>query len=182
MIEIGISLRDLHGRFVSIPTNEKFWKKTNKRSDDECWEWAGQKDKDGYGVLSSSILDGKIKRLRAHRYSWKMNFGDIPSGMFVCHKCDNPSCVNPKHLFLGTPKDNTQDMLKKGRRPNTTGTRGEDHPKAKLTWEKVRLIRKLYLSSNYTNRELGKRFEIGDRQIGYIVRNETWKEDDKKKN
>jgi len=77
-----------------------------------CWEWAAYRDKDGYGV----IRIGKSKE-RAHRVSYVLaSKNDIPPGLFVCHKCDYPPCVRPEHLFVGTPKDNTQDMQKKGRR------------------------------------------------------------------
>jgi len=75
-----------------------------------CWEFQGYKDEKGYG----KIRVGKRIR-RAHRYSYELAKGPIPKGMYVCHKCDNPSCCNPDHLFLGTPKGNTQDMIRKDR-------------------------------------------------------------------
>lgn len=81
-----------------------------RREDDECWGWRGTKDNDGYGSMGAFGV-----QTHAHRYSWLINFGAIPPGMFVCHKCDNPECTNPNHLFLGTPKDNIHDAMRKGR-------------------------------------------------------------------
>ena len=91
---------------------ERFWKKVKKT--DYCWNWIGNKvgGKWKYGIF----LINK-KRFRAHRIIWRMINGEIPRGFFICHKCDNPSCVNPNHLFLGTQADNLKDMFKKGRNP-----------------------------------------------------------------
>ena len=74
-----------------------------------CWDWVGRKDKNGYGILS---IGGNI---RAHRFSYELYYEKIKTGMLICHKCDRPACVNPHHLFQGTPLDNTKDMWNKGR-------------------------------------------------------------------
>lgn len=100
-----------------------------------CWEWAGAKDRDGYGVFGHH----RNKQVRAHRASYEVHFGSIQDGALVCHSCDNPSCINPEHLFLGSPLDNTRDMIAKGRRQ--TPSTGESHPNSKLTAQQVSAIR-----------------------------------------
>lgn len=97
--------------------DEIIWSKVDKSGgEDSCWRWTKGVDKNGYGKLTRKV-PGLRKQitLRAHREAYKLANGDIPENMFVCHTCDNPSCCNPKHLFLGLPKDNTADMVAKGR-------------------------------------------------------------------
>ena len=82
----------------------------------ECHVWTGAKDKDGYGQVQNTRASKELGVRRAHRMSYIDNYGPIPQGMWVLHKCDNPSCIRKEHLFLGTPLDNVTDMIKKGRR------------------------------------------------------------------
>lgn len=93
-----------------------------------CWLWTGSRVRGGYGKFNPL--------LRAHRVSYEEYKGPIPNGMFVCHRCDTPSCINPNHLFLGLPKDNVEDMMAKGRMP--LWNRRKD---TKLTGEQVEQIR-----------------------------------------
>ncbi len=84
----------------------------------DCWLWTGGTDKDGYGQCHAARVAKDNNVTRAHQLSWVMMNGPIPAGMLVCHTCDNPTCVNPAHLFLGTNKDNVHDMINKGRQIN----------------------------------------------------------------
>lgn len=93
----------------------------SKRRRNGCVEWMGCRDKDGYGKI---YVNGK--HTRCHVLSYLLFVGDVPKGMFVCHHCDNPSCINPKHLFVGTHTANMHDMLKKGR---DNYARGDSHYK-----------------------------------------------------
>lgn len=112
------------------PAEERFWRYVPVLSDKTCWNWNGTLDDKGYGTISDSSASPPRK---AHRVSWEIHFGDIPDGLNVCHACDNPACVNPNHLLLGTQAANAIDMSKKGRinpesllnlRPGTPGFYG----------------------------------------------------------
>lgn len=102
----------------AVSLENRFWSRVNKTS--TCWLWTMGTDKDGYGKISSGKRQNR-KHMRAHRVSYELYKGAVPDGMFVCHTCDNPSCVNPEHLFLGTAFDNNRDTINKGRRKNPKG-------------------------------------------------------------
>lgn len=136
-------------------------------ADGPCWEWAGTCGAGGYGVLA---VDHRTHK--AHRLAYETWVGPIPEGMVVRHKCDNPPCINPEHLELGTPKDNARDREERGRR---TPARGEKHGCAKLTWDNVNEIRSLWSTGNYTRKQLAEDFGVVWTTIDMVVRNKTWK-------
>jgi hypothetical protein len=102
------------GADVSAAVVIRFWAKVDKRGPDDCWPWTGARRRRGYGVISVGAGSNR-KMVVASRLSWEMANGAIPPGMMICHKCDNPPCVNPGHLFLGTGADNARDTVRKGR-------------------------------------------------------------------
>ena len=140
---------------------ERFLAKVSKTAG--CWLWTGATNYKGYGALR---IDGK--NVFPHRFSYELYIGNVPEGVFVCHKCDNPSCVNPAHLWLGTNTDNVQDMVKKMRH-----TIGERNPMAKLTKEQVIKIRKL--KDNHSLSQLAKLFGLGVSTVSQIVNRHRWK-------
>ena len=118
------------------PFEDRFWEKVDKRGPDECWEWTASTNSKGYGRLSS----GRGVYLKAHRTAFVLSCGPIPEDLNVLHTCDNPPCCNPKHLFLGTFKDNTHDMIRKGRGSPPPHTYGELHHNAKFDAATARKI------------------------------------------
>lgn len=137
-----------------------------KKNENGCWNWIGGKFSSGYGAFS---IGGKNKL--AHRISYLMNTGTITNNMSVCHSCDNPSCVNPEHLWLGTAMDNVQDKIKKGR---SNPPAGERQWLSKLTGVKIIEIRKKYQSGKFTQKILGDIYGVGQSNISYVI-NKTWK-------
>lgn len=121
---------------------ERFWTYVCIRKKDQCWNWLGAKMLNGYGKFR--VGD---KNLLAHRYSFSINNKAIPNGLFVLHVCDNRTCVNPNHLFLGTSQDNADDMIRKGRHVGQPP--GEFHSLCKFSDEKIRLIRKELKGINF---------------------------------
>lgn len=144
---------------------ERFVDKVDIKGDDECWEWLGGIDKDGYGKFK---INGKD--IRAHRASWLIHDGEIPSGSFVLHNCDNPSCVNPKCLFLGTSKGNSFDREMKDRENHTSGER---YINQTTTWEIVDNLRNDAMNG-MTQKELVEKYKIIKQSVSRIINNEQW--------
>lgn len=135
-----------------------------------CWEWQGATNSMGYGRLSNG--DGKPKTLLAHRVAWQCVRGRIPKGMCVCHRCDNPLCVRPSHLFLGTRGDNMRDMYAKGRK-KPVQLFGECHGKTTLTNEQVLEIRER-VKFGEPQRHVAKIFEVTQATVWRIYHRKTW--------
>ena len=112
----------------TIPIKDRFWTKVNKT--EECWEWIATKNRYGYGIITiGKVGMGKSgKAFMAHRISYELTYGEFDKSLFVCHHCDNPSCVRPDHLFLGTQTDNMRDCANKGRTKGTFDWTKNQHP------------------------------------------------------
>lgn len=144
---------------------ERFWSKVKKTK--TCWLWRGIENSKEYWTMQ---FDQKSQK--PHRISWLLHYGKIPGGLLVCHHCDVRTCVNPKHLFLGTYQDNANDMHKKGRGNNAVG---EKHGRSKLTEKNVKEIRSLYESGKYLQRELAEKYGVRDNYVSRILLREVWK-------
>lgn len=149
---------------------ERFWQKVDKsRGESACWAWIGNKSgPTGYGSIRQG--NGTRRNLRAHRVSYAMRYGATPTGLLVCHKCDNPSCVNPEHLFLGTAKENSQDMVAKERN-NHPICIGEKNPNCKITVSDVIAIRAMEDSQV----SIASKFGITNSTVWAIKHRRIWK-------
>lgn len=146
---------------------EKYDKLVIKK--DGCWGWNGHTVNGGY----SRFRFGK-SMMYAHRASFILHHGDIPKGMQVCHRCDNPTCTNPKHLFLGTKADNIIDCMNKGRHP-TLGKKGEENHRSILKVAQVKEIKDL-LAKGLSSIDIGKMFGVHKNTINNIKYKLQWKE------
>lgn len=147
----------------------RFWSKVSKSSEpDGCWEWTACRDRFGYGVCSKTILNTST---RAHRAIWQILFGEIPEGYVICHKCDNPPCVRPDHLFPGTALDNMRDKVAKGRAHGQN--KGEEHTQSLLKNEDIVRIFQLN-QDGLTCRAIGKLLLVSEYNVSLILRNKRW--------
>lgn len=126
-----------------------------------CWEWQGYRRPGGHGQIGN---EGRL--LGTHRVAWELTKGPIPSGMFVCHHCDNPPCCNPEHLFLGTAADNARDMARKGR---GRGAEGLSNANARLSDKDVRAIREC-MAAGESARAVARDFKVTPEYVGQLAR------------
>ncbi len=150
-------------KYSSLP--DRFWSKVQENTETGCWEWQAALSPKGYGQWITT----KGTR-RSHRISFIDAKGKIPKGKLVLHHCDVPGCVNPEHLYYGTHQDNMNDAIKRER-----WTRGVIQGSAKLNDDKVRKIRVLHATGDYTPASLADRFKVSQRTIRGVVKREWWR-------
>jgi hypothetical protein len=186
----------MHPQSIILPfDNPRFWAKVDFDGPlpeyypdlGPCWLWIAGKDEWGYGYFG---VNRRPKR--SHRYSFEMTYGLIPDGLLVCHVCDRPACVNPRHFRLGTNKDNSDDKIRKGREiiPHPTGdehwttrnpgaspiigTKGEANPGTKLTEDAVRAIRRRYALGDVSQLALATEYGVSQTVIHHLLARKTW--------
>jgi hypothetical protein len=157
-------LRDLRD---DLKVQARFWAKVETGPADACWPWMACRFHTGYGKLA---LDGKA--VFANRVAWVLTHGPIPESLDVLHRCDNPPCCNPAHLFLGTHADNMRDRSEKGRR---TSTVGEQNPKCRLTEQDVLDIRASRRNGNHNVTAVAAQYGITVSNYWAIVHYRSWK-------
>ena len=156
--------------YLLLDTEDRFWSSAAKDKNTNCWNWRRTLFCNGYGRFWDNGKD-----VGAHRKAWELIHGAIPSGMFVCHRCDNKRCINPGHLWLGTPAENSQDMARKGRQGGACGLPGELNYSAKLTHERARQIREMRESGTWI-RTIAMRFGVSKALVSAVVNGHAWVE------
>lgn len=151
---------------------KRFWGKVQKTNG--CWLWTAAKYSNGYGAAR----DQNQRQTTAHRVAWMLKNGDIPTGMYICHTCDNRACVKPEHLFLCTQKNNIQDAIGKGRlaygkQLNHPPQQGELNHNSRVTEDTVRLIRDLY-SNGKSQAEIARQTGVNRQNVWAIVHRKSW--------
>lgn len=154
-------------RWPKQTLEQRFWSKVNRQSDG-CWLWTAANQVGGYGIF---MLWNPKRLVRAHRLAWELTNGKIPDGLWVLHKCDNPCCVRPDHLFLGNNTDNVRDMLSKGR---GNSPKGEQHFKCKMTVHRIVKLRLDHASGRFSQRELAAKYGISRTAIRQAIAGVTW--------
>jgi hypothetical protein len=153
----------------------RFWSKVDlagASAGNPCWEWTAAKKRTGYGVIGDARR-GRWLLTLAHRLSWELHFGPIPDGLCVLHRCDNPGCVNPNHLSLGTKRENTADMIHKGRARGGS-SKGSDNGNSKLTEEQVVAMR-IKRSSGASLSAVASEFGIARTYACAVCRRKHWR-------
>lgn len=154
-------------------TVARFWAKVDKSGGtNACWTWTAYKNSQGYGIFT---IKNPKRTVRANRVSLEITLGQLPPDSNACHRCDNPSCVNPAHLFAASQKENVEDGLKKGRMHQLQKP-GERGLRAKLTEHQASEIRNRYVPGKTTMAQLSTEFGVTLRSIHGILRGETYKD------
>lgn len=170
-MELG-SLKNISQAHLTTSDKDRFLKKVIIPDDHAlCWEWIAWKNKKGYGAIGFRDL-GNIP---AHRFSYLLHKGDFDQTKIVCHTCDNTSCVNPSHLFVGTHSDNMKDKIKKGRAKNPPPHLGINHHKSKVNPKTVKEIRALF-EKGVSQTELASIYSLHTSSMHNICRKKTWKD------
>lgn len=146
----------------------RLWKKVHRRGPDDCWPFLGSRLKSGYGMIGSGGKHGRP--LPAHRVAYVVTYDVDVTGLYVCHRCDNPPCCNPAHLFAGTPAENANDMAQKGR-----STRGERNPMARFSLADIATIRRLYASGEHRQVDIARTYATSQGVISRITRGAGWR-------
>lgn len=146
----------------------RFWKKVEIKENKECWNWLAKGNRQGYGEFWDNDTQSSVP---SHRVAWIITNRKIPDGMLVCHRCDNTSCVNPNHLFLGTQSDNINDMYRKGRGVNN---KGENSGVSKLTESDVLKIVDYRVNHKMKLREISNNFQISISHVNNILIGKSW--------
>lgn len=177
-------MRAANNEIPQLDENDKsrFHSRYKINEDSGCHEWTAGLFERGYGAFRVSK-----QSLRAHRVAFLLSTGIQPLDLLVCHTCDNPKCVNPAHLFLGTSKNNSDDMFAKGRANKSTGdkhgtktkperiSKGEDRPLSKLKQFQIPEIRALAKSKKISQQEIALIYGVSRRLIGMVLKNKIWK-------
>ena len=150
---------------IATPLSERFWRFVCKDAVTGCWNWAGfSYNESGYGGIRSDTPP--YKKVRAHRVSWELHNGPIPDGVDVLHRCDNPKCVNPDHLYLGSQADNMRDMIERGL---------WEPPNRSMSKQAAEKYREMYKSGGLTYVQLAKIAGVAESTIGGIIRGDVYK-------
>lgn len=149
----------------------RFWALVDRGAPDACWNWKGPVRGRGYGSFNTGNRSDYT-----HRLAWIITYGQVLPGQVICHRCDNPACCNPAHLFIGSQRDNMRDMVRKGRnRSSVTYRPGSSNPFARLTESQVIAIRNRYQQGGITQQSLAREYGVSRPMIGHIIARRNWK-------
>lgn len=171
-------LSDIHSEKVDLQKRvaARFWDKVEQYGDDECWPYTGsQKGRMGHGrFYLGRGASGAYVWTAAHRVAYMLAYGEVPDELFVCHSCDNPPCCNPRHLWVGTGKDNADDRDRKGRYISGAKPRGEQHHSNKLSISDVRAIREYIPGKGLSRPALANKYGVAQSTIDRILSRKKW--------